>query len=150
MCLNCHQTGDSEGILINADVPPVEFSHEWLPERDLHWNKVRCVDCHTSYEGKNLAHNIMPKEKAVKNCESCHSKNSILMTKLYKFEHKESREKMGFINGVLLSEAYVIGSTRNKIMDNASFLIFGLAFFGIAVHGFIRFMSNKKERKEDD
>ena len=151
MCFNCHQTdGNSKTKMIDADVPPVDFAHEWLPERELHWNKVRCIDCHTSYEGKNLSHNIMPKEDAVRKCESCHSQNSILMTKLYKYESKESKEKYGFVNGALLNDAYVIGSTRNELMINASYLIFGLAFLGMFVHGLLRYLSNKKENEDNE
>ncbi len=37
-------------------------------------------------------------------------------SQLYKHEKVASREKYGFINGTLLSDAYVIGTTRNTLL----------------------------------
>lgn len=148
MCLNCHDTENNRSELYNTSMPELELSHEWLPNKNIHWESVRCIDCHSSYEETNLSHFIMKKESAVKNCESCHSKNSKLMSKLYKHEHKESKQKLGFINGTLINNAYVIGSTRNVIMDNLSFIIFGITFIGIFTHGFLRWKSkNNKSNK---
>jgi hypothetical protein len=85
----------------------------------------------------------MPKEKTVEKCEHCHSSNSVLMTKLYIHEKQRSRDKYGFVNGTLLSDAYVIGTTRNIYLDSLSVMIFALTFLGIGIHGFLRWRSNK-------
>ncbi len=144
MCLNCHNSDFAKGSLQNIKMPPLELTHNWLPNAPLHWESVRCIDCHTSYDGYNLSHKILPKEEAVKKCESCHSQNSVLMSKLYKHTHKESIEKKGFTNGILLSNAYVIGSTRNVFLDNLSLIFFITVIAGIFTHGFFRWKTKKK------
>lgn len=148
MCLNCHKSEYAKGVLKDVKMPVIEVTHQWLPNTKLHWDKVRCIDCHTSYDGENLSHNIMPKEKAVKNCESCHTQNTMLLTKLYRYEQKHSQEEYGFVNGTLLSDAYVIGSTRNKLLDNLSLIVFGMTFLGLFTHGFLRWKTRDKKNKK--
>jgi hypothetical protein len=70
-----------------------------------------------------VAHQIKPKTEAVKLCNECHSKNSILMASLYKFESKEQRRD-GFFNGIILNESYVIGANRNEYLNLLSLIIF--------------------------
>ncbi|MDQ1264869.1 MAG: hypothetical protein QG635_18, partial [Bacteroidota bacterium] len=113
------------------------------PNISKHWETVRCVDCHSSYTPPNLSHNILPPEKTIKKCEECHSKNSLLMSKLYKHEKKLSREKFGFINGTILSDAYVIGTTRNLLLDSLSVILFIAVLAGIGLHAFLRWYFHK-------
>jgi hypothetical protein len=68
------------------------------------------------------------------------------MTKLYKHEKEKSREKLGFINGTLLSDAYVVGTTRNVILDVLSFSILGITIMGIGIHGLMRWYFRKDPR----
>lgn len=150
MCMSCHVTTENRGVFKDKDFPSLETSHSWLPNPDVHWSAARCVDCHSSYEETNLSHNILPKEKAVRDCESCHSKNTILLTKLYKYEHQEGVAKNGFLNGVLLSNAYVVGSTRHELMDTLSIVFFGLTVFGLIGHGFLRYYKGKKVERNDE
>lgn len=145
MCMQCHDASISSIPVIINKGKSIDVIHGWLPNQKLHWENVRCIDCHSSYAGTNLSHNIMPKEDALKNCESCHTKNSVLLTKLYKHEVKETRQKMGFINGSLVNEAYVIGSTRNELLDNLSVLLFALTILGIVIHGSIRLIKGGKK-----
>jgi hypothetical protein len=142
-CVSCH--GDSR-LMKRFNLTTVEQSHDWLPVPEKHWRTVRCVDCHSSYEPPNLSHFIMPKEKTVEKCEHCHSSNSVLMTKLYIHEKQRSRDKYGFVNGTLLSDAYVIGTTRNVYLDSFSVIVFALTFLGIGVHGFLRWRFNKARK----
>jgi hypothetical protein len=95
-----------------------------------------------------MSHNILPKERAVTKCENCHSKNSVLLAKLYKYQHGESKEKMGFINGTLLNDAYVIGSTRNPLLDTISFILFGMTVAGVGGHGYLRYKAKKKRDRQ--
>ena len=140
-CVACH----SDPVMMRKyNLTTVEVSHKWMPNQVKHWETVRCVDCHSSNEGMNLHHNILPREATVKQCEQCHSQNSRLMSQLYVHEKKQSRLKYGFINGTLLSDAYVIGSTRNVYLDTLSIIIFGMTFLGIGVHGFLRWKSKKR------
>lgn len=134
-CVRCH-TNDS--LMKKYKISVISKAHDWLPNREKHWETVRCVDCHSSYEPPNLSHNILPRELTVKKCEECHSKNSILMTKLYKHEKEQSRQKYGFINGTILSDAYVIGTTRNIYLDFISLTLFGILIIFIGLHSLLR------------
>jgi hypothetical protein len=84
-----------------------------------------------------VAHLIKPKAEAVKGCNECHSKNSILMASLYKFESKEQR-KDGFLNGIILNQSYVIGANRNEYLNLLSLIVFGGVIAVIGVHLFFR------------
>lgn len=142
-CIGCHSDAD---MMKKYNLTTIEHAHEWMPNQAKHWETVRCVDCHASHEGKDLHHNILHRDETVKQCEECHSTNSRLMSQLYVHEKKQSRMKYGFVNGTLLSDAYVIGTTRNVYLDTLSIIIFGMTFLGIGVHGFLRWKS-KKSRK---
>lgn len=154
-CVRCH-TNDT--LMAKYKLSTLEKAHDWLPNLQRHWETVRCVDCHSSYDPPNLSHNILPREATVKKCEECHSKNSILMTKLFKHEKARSREKYGFINGTILSDAYVIGTTRNVYLDFISVVIFGIVIVFLLIHIFLRWYfrpakypiveNNIKEREE--
>jgi len=139
-CIGCHT---DEALMKKYNISTVSKAHDWLPNKATHWETVRCVDCHSSYVPPNLSHNIMPPEKTIKKCEECHQQNSLLMTKLYKHEKKRSREKFGFVNGTLLSDAYVVGTTRNVFLESLSVIIFGLTIFGLGMHGFLRWYFRK-------
>ncbi len=144
-CVTCHS--DKE-MMKRYDLTTIEESHKWMPNQVKHWETVRCVDCHSSHEHPSLNHNILPRSETVKQCEECHSQNSKLMSKLYVHEKQQSRMKYGFVNGTLLSDAYVIGTTRNVYLDTLSIIIFGMTFFGIGVHGFLRWRAKKNRGKQ--
>lgn len=143
-CVGCHA---DEAFSKKYGFSTITKAHDWMPNQVTHYETVRCVDCHSSYAPPNLSHNILPPEKTVKKCEECHTKNSILMSKLYKHEKKQSREKFGFINGTLLSDAYVIGTTRNVILDSLSLIIFGFVLAGVGLHGFLRWYFKREIKK---
>ena len=146
ICLDCHAQPTRISKL-SADAPlDLLSSHDWLPQTQMHWKKVRCIDCHLS-DSDTYMHQILTKEEAVNNCADCHSANSILLTKLYKYKIQESRQKYGFLNSVTLNEAYIIGMTRNIILDQLSFLIMGAMVLGIAAHGTGRWLSNKRRKQ---
>ncbi|MBX3043857.1 MAG: hypothetical protein KIT33_14910 [Candidatus Kapabacteria bacterium] len=139
-CVACHSDA---AMMKKYGLATVEDAHKWMPNQVKHWETVRCVDCHASHEGKDLHHNILDRSKTVKQCEECHSTNSRLMSQLYVHEKKQSRMKYGFVNGTLLSDAYVIGTTRNIYLDTLSVIIFAMTFLGIGIHGFLRWKSKK-------
>ncbi len=145
-CVDCHS--DKE-LMEKYDLATIKDGHEWLPSAPAHWETVRCIDCHSSYDPPNLSHHILTREKTVKKCEECHSQNSVLMSKLYTHEKEQSRDKYGFVNGTLLSDAYVVGTTRNIYLDTLSFIIFAGTVLGIFTHGFLRWKTrkNKKDKK---
>ncbi len=138
ICLNCHS--DQSRLSLMSDVANADIikKHEWLPNQASHFRSVRCIECHTKINDSILvAHQIVPKEEAVKKCNECHSKNSILMASLYKFESKEQRRD-GFFNGIILNESYVIGANRNEYLNILSLVIFALIFTVLGVHVFFR------------
>jgi hypothetical protein len=63
------------------------------------------------------------------------------MATLYKFQSLEARNEYGFINAVVMNEAYVIGANRNYFLNLISVIIFGLTFFGMLVHIALRIIN---------
>lgn len=142
MCLSCHKDDGRYHAFSEHINPEIISTHSWLPNQSLHFNNVRCIECHTATNDTMMvAHNILPKEKALKNCAECHSSSSILQAKLYKYLSQESRGEG--INASLKNEAYVIGANRNKLLNIASLIIFGMALCGIALHTTIRIIKRK-------
>ena len=141
-CLACHDSDlnfakfapDDEKTSLKKERPDIDSIHAWLPNTRLHWQAVRCVECHTP-PGKTLSHEILGKEKAEKNCLSCHSANSSLKTRLYRHLVKAEQEQLGFANSVILANSYVLGATRHPVLDTLLMLAFGAMVLGLLVHG---------------
>ncbi len=144
MCLRCHANFDRFTLLTEREEIVVVESHDWLPNQAAHFKNVRCIECHTEVNDSILiAHKILPKEQAVKNCTECHSKDSRLMHTLYKFQRLEER-KGGFVNGIMINNSYVIGANQNVWLNRLSFLVFGGTLLVIAFHTFLRIRKHKK------
>ncbi len=143
-CVVCHI---DKTMMSKYDISTVQEAHEWLPKMSIHWETVRCIDCHSSFSPPHMSHDILAPEKTVQKCEECHSKNSILMTKLYKHEKEKSREKFGFINGTILSDAYVVGTTRNLILDTGFIMLLSITAIFILLHSFLRWYFKRSGRK---
>jgi hypothetical protein len=144
ICLSCH--GDYDKFLSLSDREEINImdTHDWLPNQTAHFAGVRCIECHTEISDSVLvAHKVLPGSEAVRNCAECHSADSRLMLTLYKFQSKEER-KMGFINGVILNDSFVIGTTRIPLLDRISLIILLLTVLGIGVHVFIRILHRKR------
>jgi hypothetical protein len=145
ICLSCHGDITKYQLLTDKPNPNILVKHEWLPNQAVHFKSVRCIECHAeANDSIMVAHKIMPKAKAVKKCVECHTKNSILMTSLYKYKVKEQRSKGGFFNGVILNESYVIGANRNYYLNILSIIIFGMVIAGIVIHASLRIIKRKK------
>ncbi len=135
ICLSCHANFNQFELLTDRDGINIIKTHDWLPNQGLHFRSVRCIECHTRISDSILvAHLVQPAEKAVRLCSECHSSNTLLTATLYKFQSKEDRNEFGFINAVILNDAFVIGATRNYFLNLASIIIFGLTFLGISLH----------------
>ena len=143
MCLRCHADFSRFSMLTDRDEIVLVESHDWLPNQAAHFAKVRCIECHTEINDSILiAHKILPKSYAVKNCTECHSKDSRLMHTLYKFESLEER-KGGFINGIMINNSYVIGANQNVLLNRLSLLVFGLTLLVIVFHTYLRINEKK-------
>lgn len=111
--------------------------HGWLPNVALHWESVRCVDCHTPPLGAEV-HSVEPAKRAQQRCEECHTKDSLLLTKLYRHRLVEERQRAGFLNSMVLNDAYIIGMTRNEPLDLLSMLLLGGTLAGVTAHAGLR------------
>ena len=66
------------------------------------------------------------------------------MHTLYKFQIKEGR-KVGFANGIILNNAYVIGANQNVFLNRFSFLILGMTLLVIVFHTYMRIRKSKNK-----
>jgi hypothetical protein len=140
ICLSCHSDLTRFQILTDKQKPNLIEKHEWLPNQRLHMQSVRCIECHTSKlnDSTFVAHNILPKKEAVKNCVECHATSSVLMASLYKYQVKETRSVRGFFTTAFSEKSYVIGANRNFYLNVVSILIFGMVIIGIIIHAILR------------
>ncbi len=139
ICLSCHANIRKYNLILNKRNPNIIEKHEWLPNQQLHFQNVRCIECHAMVNDSILiAHNIQPKSKAVKRCVECHSTNSLLRQTLYKYQSKEQISNNGFFNAVILNKSYVIGATRNYFLNVASVIIFIIILIGMFIHIYLR------------
>jgi predicted CXXCH cytochrome family protein len=139
ICLSCHADINKYQLIVDFVNPNVLETHAWLPNQALHWKSVRCIECHVEIkEDMLIAHNVQPKEKAVKRCVECHSENSLLLASLYKHQVKEARNELGFFNAAILNNSYIIGANRNYYLNLISLVIFGMVIVGIGIHATIR------------
>ena len=146
ICLNCHQHPRRIKAIAHEDIGDLSAVHSWLPNIELHWRSVRCVECHVK-PGKELSHAILSANESVKNCESCHTQNSILLNQLYTYRVKETRQKKGFLSAIAHNSPYIIGMTRNIFFDRLSIILFILMIMGLSAHGFGRWLGNRRNNK---
>lgn len=139
ICLSCHANNKKYSLILDKRNPNLLEKHEWLPNQQVHFQNVRCIECHARVNDSILiAHNIQPKAKAVKRCVECHSTNSLLLQTLYKYQSKEQISRNGFFNAVILNKSYVIGATRNYFLNIASVIILIIILLGISIHLYLR------------
>jgi len=149
ICLKCHSDFNRFQLMSDKEEINIIKKHDWLPNQAAHFASVRCIECHTKINNDiAVAHIIRPKEEAVRLCNECHSKNSLLMASLYKFESKEQRRD-GFFNGIILNESYVIGANRNEYLNLLSIIMFFGVVGVIGTHIFFRIIKSKKSIKEE-
>lgn len=149
VCMKCHfETGTEQMILLAGESrkKTLSASHDWLPNQELHFSQVRCIECHAlMHDSLLVAHHVVPADSAVKQCKECHSRNTMLLSSWYRFQNIENR-KNGFVNGVLLNQAYVIGASRNETLNLISLLVFGATLAAIVIHAIFR-IRNAKQKK---
>jgi len=139
MCMSCHSNNVKFKLISDTLKPALSQIHEWLPNQELHFKNVRCIECHTQVvDSLSVSHNILPKEKALKNCVECHSKNSMLKASLYKYKNLQSRSENGKLTNIISNKSYVIGAYQNSALNYASILIFIMALTGVCIHVIIR------------
>jgi RNase P subunit RPR2 len=141
MCLACHNSMSKYQLVSENTNPQLIQVHEWLPNQALHFEHVRCIECHTVVvDSLNVSHNIHGRENAEKLCTECHSANSLLQASLYKYQNIQSRSENGTINTIIANESYVIGAYQNRLLNLLSFLIFLATLGGITIHTIFRIL----------
>lgn len=145
ICLSCHNNINKYQLISDKPKPNIIDKHDWLPNQARHFRHVRCIECHAKRDSSLLvAHDIQPKEKAVKMCVECHSKNSILLTSLYKYNRsKINAVSLGFENEIILNSSYVIGANRNHYLNIISLIMLAMVLAGIAAHLTLRILYKK-------
>jgi NAD-dependent SIR2 family protein deacetylase len=144
MCLSCHSNSARFNLAATEDFPLINDVHSWLPNHELHWRSVRCIDCHTAFDEElMISHNILPKEQAVKNCSECHSANSMLRATLYRYENIQARQEAGLFSSFRSNQAYIIGANQIPLFKYLSIAILLLVFVGISVHITFRIIHKK-------
>ena len=139
MCLQCHGMVGYAELMLGVSLDPMMEIHSWLPSTENHLRHVRCLECHAeTREDLMVAHNILPKEQAVKTCEECHSSDSRLLYTLYKYQIEEGTMKKGFFGALATSDTFVVGVNRHSRLNLFSLIIFcGLAGM-LMIHVFFR------------
>jgi hypothetical protein len=146
ICLSCHNNVNRYELISDKPKPSIIDKHDWLPNQSRHFQNVRCIECHARAADSLLVpHNIQPKEKAVKLCVECHSKNSLLLASLYNYNRsKINASSLGFENEIILNSSYVIGANRNEYLNIISLVILALVLTGILVHISLRIFRKKR------
>jgi NAD-dependent SIR2 family protein deacetylase len=121
--------------------PKLVQVHEWLPNQELHFKHVRCIECHTQVtDSLMVSHDILSKENATRKCVECHSANSKMKASLYKYQNLQKRGENG---AFVAAESYIIGSHQIPILKTISIIVFLLALSGILIHGIFRIIKKK-------
>ncbi len=137
-CLRCHAAGNTLAAQDLAFKNLAE-KHRMFPHWELHIQRNACIACHTP-RGQETVHLILPKSEALRDCASCHGKNSLLATKLYTHLALKERAEHGWANAILFNNAYLTGATRNRWLDWGALALAGLTILGVAAHGIGRML----------
>lgn len=156
MCMSCHNSDKAfekfaPELVADKGVgkeprPDLDKIHSWLPNAQLHWKAVRCVDCHTSAE-EGKSHELLNDEKAQRQCVTCHTRDSALATRLYRHLAEEEEQKYGFANSVILANSYVVGATQHPLLDSIVLAVAALTLGGVLIHGAIRIFTARLRRR---
>jgi hypothetical protein len=145
-CLECHNS-DERFAELGVSLPEartrpdIDTIHEWLPNTQRHWQAVRCIECHTpasTHSTIAVNHQILDAEQAERNCTVCHSRDSSLNLRLYRWQTEREASELGFLNSAILGDSYVIGATRNVYLDQLAYWLVGLLLAALALHGGLR------------
>ncbi len=135
LCLSCHNDMDKYEMVAGHENPKIVQVHNWLPNQDLHFKHVRCIECHTNVtDSLMVSHDILNKELAVRKCAECHNSDSRLKASLYKYTNLQNRSDNGTIKAILSNPSYVIGTQQFPLLRKLSFIIFFITLSAIAIH----------------
>lgn len=148
-CLECHDS-DERFAEVSAELtegktrPDIDQIHDWLPNTQRHWQAVRCIECHTpqsTHSKLAVNHQILDAEQAERNCAVCHSQDSALNLRLYRWQTEQDISQLGFLNSAILGDSYVIGATRNLYLDRLAYALVVLLLAALTLHGGLRIIA---------
>lgn len=140
LCLSCHNDMNKYEMVSGHENPKLVQVHEWLPNQELHFKHVRCIECHTEVaDSLMVSHNILSKDLAVRKCAECHNSDSRLKASLYKYTNLQNRSD-GSVKSILSNESYVIGTQQFPLLKKLSFIIFFLTIAIMFIHMFFRYL----------
>lgn len=141
MCLSCHNDMKRYEMVSGHVNPKLVQVHRWLPNQELHFSHVRCIECHTPVaDSLMVSHDIMPKEQALRKCVECHSANSMLKASLYKYQNLQKRSNNGVLGTMISNESYVIGTNEVPFLKLLSIIILLGTLIGIIIHSIFRIL----------
>ena len=129
-CLKCHED-NATGMLADPIDSSLAVAHKYLPHVDLHLKSTRCIDCHTTVK-KAVMHDLPEGKKADQGCNSCHSIDTILAGRLYRYVERSNA--LGFENARLLQDNYIMGAHRHRWVDLAAYFLTGFVTLIIGFH----------------
>lgn len=154
VCLGCHDSDETFAKFApeKKSRPLIDDIHAWLPNTRLHWQSVRCIECHTPPSTTGMvSHEIFDKTKAERKCVTCHTVNTALQVRLYRYMASDEAHQYGFLNSAILGKSYVIGATRNAVVDVIVIALAALTLGGVLLHGLLRFIAARlRERKKHE
>lgn len=140
-CLECHED-DAKGPLQDPAEPSMKLAHDYLPHIAMHLENTRCIDCHTTVTRETVTHDLPEGARADQGCNTCHSIDSIMMRRLYRYE-VEPGKTLGFHNAAMLADSYTMGAHRHRMTDWAAFVLVGLSIFVILLHAGLRLVRSR-------
>lgn len=141
-CLRCHKD-DATDPLADPSASGLTAAHRYLPQVQLHLDGTRCIDCHTSVTS-TVAHDLPAGKGADQGCNTCHSIDSVLLSRLYRYVGDTGSNTLGFNNSRMLQNGYVMGANRHRWTDAAAFLLMSLGFGLVLAHGGWRILSRRQ------
>ncbi len=144
-CLECHKDDAAEGPLEDRAEPSMNLAHDYLPHVELHLENTRCIDCHTTVTKETVTHDLPEGMEADQGCNTCHSIDSIMTSRLYRYQDEPDRT-LGFHNAAMLTDNYNMGANRNRMTDWATYIIVGLCTLIILMHGGLRIVEYLKTK----
>ncbi|MGE0020902.1 MAG: cytochrome c3 family protein [Draconibacterium sp.] len=141
LCLSCHNDMNRYEMISGHENPKIVQIHEWLPNQELHFKNVRCIECHTEVtDTLMVSHNILKKELAVRKCVECHNSDSRLKASLYKYANLQSRSDSSSVKSIFTNQSYVIGAQQFPLLKKLSYIIFFMAIGAMLIHLIFRYL----------
>ncbi len=106
ICLDCHE---NEVVSAQGKLKPLIAAHADLSAWERHLKAVRCVDCHTP--SSDFTNHSLQAVSDVVPCRTCHSQETLLVTKLYRPDVTEKREFM-WLNKGLFNDQEIISRIK--------------------------------------